>query len=35
MNSKIYYAAVALATIPNLVFAQQAEFEFFRIFAHD
>mgnify|MGYP007053756064 CR=1 FL=1 len=25
MNNKIYYAAVALATIPNLVFAQQAE----------
>ena len=25
MNNKIYYAAVALATIPNLVFAQQVE----------
>ena len=25
MNNKIYYAAVALATIPNSVFAQQAE----------
>jgi hypothetical protein len=35
MNNKIYYAAVALATIPNSVFAQQAEFNFFRIFAHD
>ncbi len=25
MNNKIYYAAVALATIPNSVFAQQTE----------
>lgn len=25
MNNKIYYAAVVLATIPNSVFAQQAE----------
>ena len=25
MNNKIYYAAVALATIPNSVFAQQTQ----------
>ena len=35
MNNKIYYAAVALATISNSVFAQQVEFNFFRIFAHN